>query len=192
MSGSQHAETGAADITLFLKQWSDGERKNLDQLTRLVFNELRRLARSHLAREVKAHTLQPTALVSELFVRFLGRKKVRWENRVQFFGAATEIMRHILIDHARRRKAEKRGGDLIKIPLDETPIAAELPATVDIVALHEAMDRLDPRSRCIVERKFYFGLTHRQIGEELGLAEDTVKEKWAAIKARLYRDLKRR
>jgi RNA polymerase sigma factor (TIGR02999 family) len=177
------------DITCLLEQWSEGDRQAFDRLTPLVFEELRRLARCHFAREAKDHTLQPTALVSELFVRFLGRRKVQWTNRAQFFGAATELMRCILVDHARRRGAEKRGGDLVKIPLDETPIPATLAATVDMIALHEAMDRLDSQRRLIVELKIYFGLTHRQIGKELGLAEDTIKEKWAVIKARLYRDL---
>ncbi|MEM8933392.1 MAG: ECF-type sigma factor [Acidobacteriota bacterium] len=179
----------ADGITRILERWSDGDQEALDQLTPLVFDELRRLARCHFAGEVAGHTLQPTALVSEVFVRILGRRKVQWTNRNQFFGAATELMRRILVDHARRRQAKKRGPGLVRIELDETPIPATLLDTVDVVALHEAMDRLDPQRRFIVERKVYFGLTHRQIGDELGLAADTVKEKWAAIRARLYRDL---
>ena len=184
MTDSQH------DITRLLGQWSDGDLAALDRLTPLVFDELRRLARSHFAREVKNHTLQPTALVSEFFVRILGRRDVRWASRRQFFAAASELMGRILVDHARRRQAVKRGGGDVKVSLEETPIPAALLDTVDVVALHKAMGRLDPRSRYIVELRVYFGLTHRQIGEELGLAADTVKEKWLATKARLYRDLK--
>lgn len=178
------------DVTRLLQEWSAGDPQALDQLVPMVLQDLRRLARAHFAREAKAHTLQPTALISELFVRMLGRRTLQWENREQFFGAATEIMRRVLVDHARRRKAEKRGANVAKVPLDESPIAAVGLNAVDLIALQDAMDRLDPQRRLIVERKIYFGLTHRQIGEELGLAEDTVKEKWALIKARLYRDLK--
>lgn len=181
-----------AEITCFLERWSDGDREALDRLAPLVLEDLRRMARGHLAGESDDHTLQPTALVSEVFVRLLGRRAVQWTNRAQFFGATTELMRFILVDYARRRRAEKRGYDVIKVALDEAPIPAPMIDAVDMVALHEAMDRLDPQRRLIVERRVYFGLTHRQIGEELGLAEDTVKEKWAAIRARLYRDLESR
>lgn len=182
------------EITALLARWSDGDREALDQLMPLVFEELRRLARAHFARESKGHTLQPTALVDELFVRLLKRRRVQWHNRGQFFQAATELMRYILVDHARRRRAVKRGGDRRKVPLTETAISTpvpELAEQVDILALHQALDRLDDQRRRIVELKFYFGLTHRQIGAELGIAADTVKEKWAFARAHLFRQLKR-
>lgn len=177
------------DITELLDQWSSGDPRALESLTPLVLGDLHRLARRHFQREAAHHTLQPTALISEFFVRLLGRRKVQWSNRGQFFQTATELMRHILVDHARRRNASKRGGDVVRIPLDEASVAAGFLDTVDLVALHRAIDRLDSQRRRIVELRIYFGLTHRQIGEELGLAEATVKEKWAFIKARLYREL---
>lgn len=178
-------------ITRWLDDWSRGDRSALDRLAPLVFDELRQLARGHLARERGGHTLQPTALVNEVFVRLLGRRTVQWENRKQFFQSATDLMRFILVDHARRRQAARRGGGAAKIPLEEAALPFEMP-DVDVLALDEALEelgRVDPERRCIVELKFFFGLTHAQIGEVLGIAPSTVKLKWSMARARLYRRL---
>jgi RNA polymerase sigma factor (TIGR02999 family) len=137
--------------------------------------------------------LQPTALVSELFLRLLGRRKVQWENRTQFFKGASDLMRCILVDYARRRQAVKRGSNVPKIPLDDAPTLANLP-DVDFVTLYDALDALereDPSRRELVDLKFFFGWTHQEIAEHLGVSSDTVKVRWAATKARLYRELRR-
>ncbi len=180
-----------SEVTELLQGWSGGDLAALDQLTPLVFKELHRLARAHFAREPQSHTLQPTALVSEVFVRLLGRRKVQWQNRAQFFGAATQLMRRILVDHARRRRAVKRGGDVVKVPLDEVAVLTPMP-DIDMMALDEALDKLerhDPQCRQIVELKFFLGLTHDEIAEVIGKSSDTVKLKWAASRARLHRHL---
>lgn len=179
-------------ITRLLKRWSDGDTEALDRLVPLVFNELRQLARGHLSRERANHTLQPTALVNELFIRLLGRDRVQWQNRKQFFKAATDLMRCILIDHARRHKAARRGSGAPKIPLETARLPFELP-DLDVLALNEALEALgteDPEGREIVELKYFFGLTHPQIGELLDIAPSTVKLKWSVARARLFRRLK--
>lgn len=185
------SKTGS-DVTALLHDWSRGVPEALDKLAPLVFEELHRLARAHFLREPEAHTLQPTALVNEVFVRLLGRRKVAWENRAQFFKGATELMRHVLVDHARRRRAAKRGGDAPTVPIDSVAIPIET-LGVDVFALTEALEEMarhDPRSRDVVELKFYLGLTHEEIGQVLGIAPATVKLKWTLAKARLYRRLK--
>ena len=178
-------------ITRLLNEWSDGDAAALDRLAPLVFDELRQLARAHLSRERSDHTLQPTALVNECFLRLLGRRRVQWENRRQFFKGAADLMRHILVDHARRHKAARRGGGAPKVPLETARLPFELP-DIDLVALDEALNELerdDPERREIVELKFFFGLTHAQIGDLLGIAPSTVKLKWSAARARLFRRL---
>lgn len=178
-------------ITRLLEEWSDGDLDALDRLAPLVFDELRGLARAHLSRERSDHTLQPTALVNEFFVRLLGRRRVHWENRRQFFKGASDLMRHILVDHARRHKTQRRGGGAPKIPLDVAPLPIDLP-DIDLVALDEALKELerdDPERAEIVELKFFFGLKHEQIGDILGIAPSTVKLKWSTARARLARRL---
>ncbi|MEE8525757.1 MAG: ECF-type sigma factor [Thermoanaerobaculia bacterium] len=182
-----------SDVTKLLQEWAGGDPAALDRLVPVVFDELRALARSHFARERRSHTLQPTALVSELFVRLLGRRNVQWENRTQFFKASSELMRRILVDYARRRQAVKRGGDVPKISLEDAPTLASLP-DVDFVALYDALDALereDPHRRELVELKFFFGWTHDEIAKHFGVSADTIKLRWAAAKARLYREMRR-
>lgn len=184
--------SGSTRITRLLERWSEGDVEALDRLAPLVLDELRQLARAHLARERSEHTLQPTALVNELFLRLLGRRRVQWENRKQFFKAATDLMRCILVDHARRHKAARRGAGAQKIPLETARLPFTLP-DLDLLALDEALDELehdDPERREIVELKFFFGLTHEQIGEVLGMAPSTVKLKWSAARAYLARRLR--
>lgn len=181
-----------SSITRLLEEWSDGDPDALDRLAPLVFDELRQLARSHLSRERPDHTLQPTALVNECFIRLLGRRRVQWENRRQFFKGASDLMRHILVDHARRHKTARRGGGARKIPLETAPPPIVLPDDVDILALDEALKELerdDPERAEIVEYKFFLGLNHEQIGDLLGIAPSTVKLKWSTARARLARRL---
>ena len=185
--------TSSSEVTTLLGQWSDGDPEALDRLAPLVFDELRGLARAHFRHERPGHTLQPTALVNEVFLRLLGRRRLVWQNRGQFFQCAIEMMRRILVDHARRRQAAKRGGDAVKVSLEGLSIPEVLPGT-DFLALHEALDevgREDPGSQKIVELKYYFGMTHTEIGEVIGLAPSTVKQKWASARVRLFRQLKR-
>ncbi len=179
------------EVTKLLQEWAGGDPSALDQLFPAILEELRTLARSFLARERQGHTLQPTDLVGELFVRLLGRRHVRWQNRAQFFKSASELMRYILVDHARRHRTYKRGGDVPKVPLDDAPTVAGLP-NVDFAALYDALDALereDAERRQLVELKFFFGWTHQEIADYLGVSKDTVKLRWAASKARLYREL---
>jgi RNA polymerase sigma factor (TIGR02999 family) len=181
-----------SDVTELLHAWSGGDRGALDKLTPLVLDELHRLARAHFAREPEAHTLQPTALVSELFARLLKRRNVQWENRAQFFKAATDLMRCILVDHARRHRTAKRGGGVQRVPVEEVELPIEMPG-VDVIALYEALDELkreDPVGRELVELKFFLGLTLAEIADVLGISVATVKLKWTAARARLYRRLK--
>lgn len=185
--------TNSSEVTTLLAQWSDGDPEALDRLAPLVFDELRGLARGHFRGERADHTLQPTALVNEVFVRLLGRRKVLWHNRGQFFQCAIEMMRRILVDHARRSRAAKRGGDAVKVPLEGLSIPDRV-AGADALALHEALDDLgreDPACRQIVELKYYFGMTHQEIGAVMNLAPSTVKQKWAAARVRLYRRMKK-
>ncbi len=180
-----------SDVTGLLRDWSRGDRDALDRLAPLVFDELRRLARAHFQRESVGHTLQPTELVSELFVRLLGRRRVQWRNRAQFFQGATELMRYILVGHARRRRARRRGGGAHKVPLEEARIPIPVPDE-ELLELHDALENLareNPERRYLVELKFYFGLTHDEIARLLGVSRDTVKVRWTATKARLYREL---
>ena len=181
-----------AEVTALLARWSEGDPAALDRLAPLVFDELRALARGHLAGERPGHTLQPTALVNEVFLRLLGRRKVQWENRGQFFQCAIEMMRRILVDHARRRQAAKRGGDTVILPLDGLSLPTQEDS--DMLALYEALDMVgqeDPRGRQVVELKYYFGMTHEEIGEVMDLAPSTVKQKWATTRARLRRELRK-
>ena len=186
--------TNSSEVTTLLAQWSDGDPEALDRLAPLVFNELRGLARAHFQGERIDHTLQPTALVNEVFVRLLGRRKVLWHNRGQFFQCAIEMMRRILVDHARRNRAAKRGGDAVKVPLEGLIIPDRMAGGTDALALQEALDdlgRKDPNCRRIVELKYYFGMTHEEIGAVVNLAPSTVKQKWAAARVRLYHRLKK-
>ena len=178
------------DVTKLLQEWAGGDPAALGQLFPVLLGELRTLARSFLARERQGHTLQPTDLISELFVRLLGRNQVQWQNRAQFFKSASELMRYILVDHARRHRTFKRGGDVPKVTLDEAPTIAGLP-NIDFVAIYDALDTLDPERRQLVELKFFFGWTHQEIGDFLGVSPDTVKKRWRVTKARLYRELKK-
>lgn len=181
------------DVTQLLLSWSDGDGQALEQLMPLVADELRRQARGYMAREGVGHTLQPTALVNEVYLRLVDRNRVHWQNRAHFFGFAANTMRRILVDHARKSRAAKRGGGARKITLDE---ALDVPdqGDVDLIALDEALQTLaemSPRQSQIVEMRFFAGLTLDETAEVLGIGVATVSRDWTAARAWLFRELSR-
>ena len=180
-----------AEVTQLLHQWIDGRQDALDRLLPEVYAELRRLAASYLRRERPDHSLQATALVHEAFVKLIDQRDVRWQNRAHFFGIAAQLMRRILVDHARACRAEKRGGGERRLPLDEA-IAVAATRDFDLIALDEALTRLgelDPRQSRIVELRFFVGLTMEETAEVLGISPATVGREWVAAKAWLHATL---
>lgn len=183
--------TESDDLTQLLAAWADGDSAALDRLIPLVYDDLHRMARSFFQREPGTHTLQPTALVSEVYLRLRGRREMRWDNRADFFHFAAEVMRHFLVDYARRRKADKRGGDQIRIPLD-TSLGLASEAELDLVDLHRALEQLaeiDPRQSQIVNLRFFVGLKVEEVAEILGISKATVKREWRTAKFWLRRHL---
>lgn len=183
------------EITKLLAEWSYGDADALAQLMPLVFDELRQLARSQFRRESEGHTLQPTALVNEVYMRLVEQRRVQWDNRAQFFAFAAILMRRILVDHAKARRTAKRGGDVQKLPLKEALAAAETPRQVDVLALDEALDALteiDPRQARVVEMRFFAGLTHEEIADVLDVSLSTVKRDWRTARLWLYRFIQHR
>jgi RNA polymerase sigma-70 factor (ECF subfamily) len=181
----------ASNVTQLLVNWSHGDKKALDKLLPLVYNELHRIALNHMRRERSDHTLQPTALVHEAYLRLVDQKRVTWQNSAQFFSLASGMMRRILVNHAKKREAAKRGGSVIKVPLDEATTAAETD-DVTLVALDEALDALaarDARKGRIVELKFFGGLTMKEIAEVLQLSLATIESDWRFARAWLYREM---
>ena len=179
------------DVTKLLLRWGNGEREAFDALAPLVYDELRRLAGRYLRRERSEHTLQSTALVHEAYLRLVDQRNVRWQNRAQFFGLAAELIRRILVDHARARQASKRGGSVYKLTLDEA-LDASAPRDLDLVHLDDAMKTLaemDPQQARVVELRFFAGLTIEETSEVLGVSPATVKRDWMVAKAWLRREL---
>jgi RNA polymerase sigma factor (TIGR02999 family) len=172
------------DITALLAEVKRGRKDALDRLLAVVYGELRRIARNQMRREREGHTLQPTALVHEAFLRLVNQDAAAWQNRAQFFGVAAQLMRRLLVDHARRRRAAKRG---IPITLDEAllqPGSAAFP-NEEILAVDQALDRLarlDARQASVVELRYFGGLSVEETAEVLGVAERTVKLDWAMAK----------
>jgi len=180
-----------SNVTQMLHDWSDGDREALDKLIPIVYTELRRQAAGYLRRERPGHTLQTTALIHEAYLRLIDQKDVRWQNRAHFFAIAAQLMRRILVDHARSRQAAKRGGSDIKLPLEATMIASE-GSEVDLVALDEALERLaaiDPQQGRVVELRFFSGLSVEETAEVLGVSTRTVKRDWNVAKAWLRREI---
>ncbi|HXU46377.1 MAG TPA: sigma-70 family RNA polymerase sigma factor [Thermoanaerobaculia bacterium] len=172
--------TDSTEVTELLHEWSRGDAAALDRLVPLIFEDLRAMARRHLAREPSDHTLQPTALVNEVYLRLLGQNRVQWQNRQQFFAIAATLMRRILVDHAKGKRAEKRGGGAVKVPLDEAQAVIEKRNT-DFVALDEALSKLaklNPRQARVVELKYVVGLGFEDIAEVLEVSVTTVKRDW--------------
>jgi RNA polymerase sigma factor (TIGR02999 family) len=180
------------DVTALLRAWGKGDEGARDQLLPLIYGELRRRAAAHLRRERREHSLQPTALVHEAYLRLVDQQ-VTWQNRAHFFGLASEMMRRILVDHARTRKRGKRDGTWTRVELDEA-VAIEEQRDVDLVSLDRALQelsQLDPRHGRVVELRFFGGLTLEETAEVLGASAATVKRDWSLARAWLYRRLKR-
>ena len=175
-------------VTRLLLDWSDGDEHSRDEMLPLVYDELRRLAALYLLRERRDHTLEPTALVHEAYLRLVDQRQVNWRNRAQFVGLAAVMMRRILVNHARDRAADKRGGDMQRVPLSDVGTFGE-PQEMDVIVLHEALDQLaaiDPRKSRIVELKFFGGLTTSEIAEVLELSPATIERDWSFARAWLY------
>jgi RNA polymerase sigma factor (TIGR02999 family) len=185
--------TDGHTVTEMLVEWSDsGNREALDKLMPIVYDELHRQAARYLRHEREGHTLQTTALVHEAYVRLIGQAEVRWQNRAHFFGIAAEMMRRILVDHARKRHAAKRGGEAVRVTLNEALKASE-EQSLDLVAVDEALTRLariDPQQARVVELRFFGGLDVEETAEVLGISERTVKRDWSVAKAWIRRELR--
>lgn len=178
------------DVTRLLLQWSDGDPAALQDLLPLVYDELRQLARGYLYRERSDHTLQSTALVHEAYLRLVDQN-VSWQGRAHFFGIAAQMMRRILVDHARKKNAAKRGDGICKVTLEEEILGAGQ-RDVDVLALDEALTRLaklDPQQSRIVELRFFAGLSIEETAEILKISPATIKRDWAMAKAWLFREM---
>lgn len=179
------------EVSDLLDDWSKGDQEALNKLMPLVYDELHRLASRYLRREGAGHTLQTTALVHEAYLKLVDQTKANLHNRVQFFSAAANIMRHVLVDYARRRKAFKRGGDYSRLTLDEGNVASNEKG-VDLLDLNEALHSLaalDPQQSRVVELRVFGGLTVEETAEALAISPRTVKREWSMAKAWLHRQL---
>lgn len=173
------------EITQLLSNWKEGDANALDRLVPLVYPELRRMARRQMARENHNHTLQTSALINEAYLKLIDRQPTDWQSRAHFYAVAAQVMRHILIDHARRHLYDKRGGGAQHVPLEETEVLKTEKAA-ELIALDEALKglaKLDPRRGQVVELKFFAGLNAEEIAELLGISAATVTREWRAAKA---------
>lgn len=179
------------EVTQLLVDWSNGDQSALERLMPLIDEELRRLAHRYMSRERVGHTLQTTALVNEAFLRLVNRKNLQWQNRAHFFGIAANLMRTILVDHARAHACTKRGGGARKLELDEALVISQQKAS-EVLALDDALKQLaliDPQQSRIVELRFFGGLTVEEAGEVLHVSPATIKREWSTAKAWLYHEL---
>jgi len=184
---------GRTEITGLLKAWGDGDRAALELLTAKVYDELRRIARRYMRNERAGNTLQTTALVNEVYLRLVDVKSVRWEHRNQFFAISAQMMRRILVDSARARGTDKRGGDAIRVSVDEAALLSPKP-DASMVALDDALEalaRIAPRQAKVVELRYFGGLSVEQTVEVMGISERTVMRDWEFAKAWLSRELSR-
>ena len=185
MSPSDH------EVTDLLRAWGDGDLEARDRLMPLVYQDLRRRAAAHLRRERRSHTLQPTALVHEAYLRLVDQRRAVWQNRAHFLAVASQMMRRILVDRARRRRMAKRSGQWARVSLEETVLATP-PGGVDVLDLDRALTALatfDARKSRIAELRFFGGLSLEETGEALGLSVATVERDWQAARAWLFKAL---
>ena len=179
------------DVTELLLAWNTGDRTALDCLMPLVYEELRRLARRYMRSENSAHSLQATVLVNEAYIRLVDQQRVNWKNRAHFFGAAAQIIRRVLVEHARARGRLKRGGDALKVPFDgESDPRSEV--QWDLIALDDALNqltKLDPQQERVVELRYFTGLSIEETAEALSISPATVKRDWATARAWLFREM---
>jgi len=186
LSASSH------DVTQLLKAWSAGDEAALDKLVTLVYRELHRAARRYMAGERSEHTLQTTALINEAYLRLVDFQHISWRNRAQFFGICAQLMRRILVDFARARGSQKRGGDGSHLPLDETLIVSSEPRA-DLIALDDALKNLaafDERKSRVIELRFFGGLSVQETAEVLRVSPETVKRDWRLAKVWLLRQFR--
>jgi RNA polymerase sigma-70 factor, ECF subfamily len=179
------------EVTQLLLAWSGGDRAARDELMPLVYEELRRLAHRYMNRERPDHTLQTSALVNEAYLRLIDQKDVKWQNRAHFLGIAAQMMRRILVDHARKRSFAKRGGAVSSVPLEEAVIVSPERAA-EVIALDDALNNLtelDPRKSQIIELRFFGGLSIEETAEVLGVSPGTVMRDWTFAKAWLRREI---
>ena len=182
----------APEITQLLKDWSEGNQTALDDLMPLVYEELRRQASRYLRNERQGHTLQTTALIHEAYLKLIGINEIEWQNRNHFFALASTAMRRILVDYARERKRDKRGGAAENLPLDEALQIASDEKSVDLIALDEALNRLaklDARQTRVVELRYFSGLSNDEVAEVLGISNATVRLDWNLAKAWLKQEI---
>jgi len=179
------------DITVLLMAWENGEEDALARLMPLVYPELQRIARKHLARGFPANTLESAAVVNEAYLKLIRAHGIRCESRVQFFAFCAQVIRHILVDHARNRRYAKRGGGVVQIPIDESLLCARTQG-VDVLALDEALaslTKIDPRKGRVVELRYFGGLSVEETSEALQISTETAKRDWKMAKAWLLREL---
>lgn len=184
-------EASSNEVTLLLRAWGEGDAHALDRLAPLVYQELHRIARSYMARERTDHTLQTTALVNEAYVRLVDARQVTWQDRAHFFAVCARAMRRILVDHARSRGYQKRGGGKVRVQFDDA-FGMALSADSNLLNLDEALDRLsslDPRKGKVVEMRFFGGLSVEETAEALSVSPETVMRDWKLARAWLYREL---
>jgi len=186
-------ETFVGDnLTGLLLEWREGDKAALDRLMPLVYDELRRIAHRYVQHERDGHTLQTSALVNEAYLRFAGQRNVDWQNRSHFFAVTAQVMRHILIDHARRRRYVKHGGEARQVPIQDAA-AMSLQRADELIALQEALDelsKLDSRKSQVVELRYFGGLSLEETADVLEISLMTVRRDWRAAKAWLYRRMK--
>jgi RNA polymerase sigma-70 factor (ECF subfamily) len=181
----------APHVTALLRQWRDGDQSALGQLLPLVQQTFHRLAHRHVNRERAGHTLQTTALVNEAFIRLLGEQEVDWQSRAHFYAVSARVMRHILVDYARQRTSDKRGGQIHHVTLDGE-LAVSDQRSAELVALDDALaelQKVNPRGSRVVELRYFGGLNNKEAAEVLQVSETTVERDWRLAKAWLFREL---
>jgi RNA polymerase sigma factor (TIGR02999 family) len=182
-----------SDVTEWLIAWGNGDQEALNKLIPLVYDELHRLAARYMRKENQDHTLQTSALLNEAYIKLVDQKKVRWQNRAHFYGVAAQVMRRVLLDHAKHRARAKRGGNLKKISLDEGMILSPERAT-ELIALDTALNslaELDQYKSRIVEMKFFGGLSNEEIAEVENVSSRTIEREWRKAKAWLHREIQK-
>jgi RNA polymerase sigma-70 factor, ECF subfamily len=190
MGGRGADASASADVTQLLRAWREGDKSALDRLTPVVYQDLRRLARRHLLAERASHSLQPTALVNEAYMRLVDYRRMQWQDRAHFFAICAQLMRRILVEHARRRN-QKRGGAIRHVSLEHAPAIGSA-ASKDVVALDEALSelaRMNPRKAQVVELRYFGGLSVPETAEALSTSVRTVMRDWTSARAWLYREL---
>ncbi len=183
------AENASHNVTQLLLAWQHGEAAALDELMTVVYDELRRLAAGRLRQERADHTLQPTALVNEVYLQLVDQRQVNWQNRAHFFGAVAEIMRRLLVDHARRHLAEKRGAGALKVSLTNVAVVPDTEPDIDVILLDQALTELaslDPPLARLVELRYFGGLSVEETAEVLSLSPATIKRHWQTAKSWLH------